>query len=161
MRLVALYECNYINSAGYWVAFHESATHLRKEMLAENNQSEAHRYDVWSILSVHYALRVLRLRTEFYKMASDDPTTAKMLLPRIERRKNLPAADDIEEALGSFEFHLNTQLMKTAATLRISNSKDRNGTVKKGGSANGQQSHRPWGVRCGVLHKHTFATGAN
>ena len=107
-------------------------------MLAENNLSEAHRYDVWSILSVRYALRVLGLRTEFYKMASDDPTTAKMLLPGLERRQNLPAADDIEEALGTFESLLNTQLMKAVATLRTSNAKDRNGTVKKGGSANGQ-----------------------
>ena len=138
MRPVALYECNCINSAGYWLAFHESATQLRQEMLAENNLSEAHRYDVWSILSVRYALRVLGLRTEFYKMASDDPTTAKMLLPGLERRQNLPAADDIEEALGTFESLLNTQLMKAVATLRTSNAKDRNGTVKKGGSANGQ-----------------------
>lgn len=135
MRSVAEYECKYVNAAGYWASFHESAIELRAERLSQDRNSEAEKLDVWSIISNRYVLRVLGLRSEFYKMAADDPTYAKMVLPTLERRGDIVMADDLEKPLGELESHLATQLMKAVATLSASNATKR--AKNRGGAADG------------------------
>jgi len=135
MRPVALYEANYINAAGYWLAFHRSAIELRQEALRSEEDQKAKRCDVWALLGVRYALRALGLRTEFYKMAADDPTTAKMLLPALEHRQDLPAADNLVEDLEKLDSHMTTQLMKAVATLKTTTATKKAGG--KGGAADG------------------------
>lgn len=94
MRAVADYDSKYFNAAGYWSAFHETAIALRQEYFVADNDAEAQKYYVWAIIAVRYELRVLGLRTEFYKMASKDPVYAKMFLPSFERLGKFVAADD-------------------------------------------------------------------
>ena len=132
LRAVAEYEANYINSAGYWMAFHEAALDLRQEMLEEKKDEEAKNYDVWAALVIRYGLRVVGLRSEFYKMAARDPTYAKMILPTLQQRNEVAAADDLTEAMDKLDSHMTTQLMKAVATLSGSNATKRNG---KGGPA--------------------------
>lgn len=63
MRAVMLYETNYINAAGFWMAFHESAIALRQEALSGGNDEEAKRCDVWALIAIRYGLRVVGLRS--------------------------------------------------------------------------------------------------
>ena len=133
MRAVAEYEAKYVNATGYWAAFHQSAITLRTESIEENKPEDARRFDVWAIIAVRYALRVLGLRCEFYEMAAEDPVQAKMVLPSLERRGKMIAADDMEEPLHQLETHMVSQLMKAVATLSASNATKKNG----GGGAKG------------------------
>lgn len=127
MRAVSEYEAKYINSTGYWLAFHESAIELRSEQVKADKMDLAVEYDVWAIISVRYALRALGLRTEFYKLAAEDPTYAKMILPALENKGNVAAADNLDKPLGTLDSHMTTQLMKAVATLRASNATKRTG----------------------------------
>jgi len=132
MRAVFEYEANYTNAAGYWMAFHEAALSLRQDELEEKNMEKAKLYDVWSIIAIRYALRVTGLRCEFYKMVSKDPTYAKLIMPSLEKRNDVPAADDLVGPLEKLDTHMSTQLMKAVATLSASNATKRAG---KGGAA--------------------------
>ena len=86
LRPVVEYEANYINSAGYWMAFHESAISLRDEALGapDRDSEEANEYDFWALISIRYGLRVVGLRAEFYKMSARDPIYAKMIMATLE-----------------------------------------------------------------------------
>ena len=64
-RAVAEFETNYINSAGYCIAFHEAALDLRQEMLEEKKDEQAMKCDVWAALPIRYGFRVFGLRSEF------------------------------------------------------------------------------------------------
>ena len=132
LRAVAEYEANYINSAGHWMAFHEAALDLRQEMLEEKNEEEANNYDVWAALALRYGLRVVVLRSKFYKMAARDPTYAKMILLTLQQRNEVAASDDLSEAMDKFDSHMTTQPMKAVATLCASNETKR---TEKGGPA--------------------------
>ena len=56
-----------------------------------------------------------------------------MVLPALERRGDVAAADDLDGPLGELESHMTAQLMKAVATLSASNATKRaNG---KGGAA--------------------------
>ena len=132
LRAVAEYEANYINSAGYWMAFHEAALDLHQEMLEDKKDEEAKNYDVWVALAIGYGLRVVSLWSEFYTMAARDPTYAKMILRTLQQRNEVAAADDLTEAMDKLDSHMTTQLMKAVATLSGSNATKRNG---KGGPA--------------------------
>lgn len=121
MRPVAEYEAKYVNAAGYWCSFHQSAIDLRDTAIDEKKKEEAERLDVWAIIAVRYSLRVLGLRTEFYKMATVDPVHAKLILPTLEHRTEMPASEDLDEPLEKMESHMSTQLMKAVATLAASN----------------------------------------
>lgn len=55
-------------------------------MLEEAKIEEAKLFDVWEILAVWYSLRSLGLCVEFYNLASNDPTYAKLVLPAMEHR---------------------------------------------------------------------------
>ena len=138
LRAVAEYEANYINAAGYWMAFHESAIQLRQEALKAEDREKALKCDVWSQIAVRYGLRVTGLRCEFYRMAARDPVHAKLVMPTLERRYEVPAADDLQDSMAKLETHMSTQLMKAVATLAASNATKRSGGGKKGGSADGQ-----------------------
>ena len=65
-------------------------------------------------------------------MAARDPTYAKMILPTLQQRNDVAAADDLTEAMEKLDSHMTTQLMKAVATLSASNATKRTG---KGGSA--------------------------
>ena len=56
-----------------------------------------------------------------------------MVLPALERRGDVAAADDLDGPLGELESHMTTQLMKAVATLSASNPTKR--TNGKGGAA--------------------------
>lgn len=96
-------------------------------------EDKALKFDAWAVISVRYAQRVVGLRTEFCKMAAEDPSYTKMILPGLERRGVVAAADDLEEPLETLESHMATQMMKAVATLSASNATKRAG---KGGAAN-------------------------
>lgn len=81
------------------MAFEEAALQLRHEEINKRITESSKKLDVWEMVSVRYALRVLGLRTEFYKTAAEDPVTAKMLLPGLERRLDLSAAYGIAETM--------------------------------------------------------------
>ena len=100
MRAVAEYEAKYINAAGYWSAFHEACIDLRQQALDESRDENASKFDVWGLIAVRYTLRILGLRAEFYRLAADDPTYAKMVLPALEPRGDVAAADDLDGLLG-------------------------------------------------------------
>lgn len=56
-------------------------------------------------------------------MATDSPATARILLPGLDIRHDMAAADDMVEVIDTLDTHMNTQLMNTLATLNTSNSK--------------------------------------
>lgn len=85
------------------------------------------KYDVWAAMSVQYALRVMGLRTEFYKISADDLRYAKMILPGLEKRGIVATADDLEEPLEKLERHMATQLTKAVAAQSASNATKRPG----------------------------------
>lgn len=89
--------------------------------MKEEKHNDAKRFDVWALIAVRYSLRVLGLRAEFCKLASEDPTYAKLVLPALERRGDVAASDDLNKPLGNLESHMTTQLMKSMATLSASN----------------------------------------
>ena len=65
-------------------------------------------------------------------MAARDPTYARMILPTLQQRNEVAAADDLTEAMDKLDSHMTTQLMKAVATLNASNATKRTG---KGGPA--------------------------
>eukprot|EP00737_Agarophyton_chilense_P003788 gb/GEZJ01004540.1/.p3 GENE.gb/GEZJ01004540.1/~~gb/GEZJ01004540.1/.p3 ORF type:complete len:143 (-),score=23.78 gb/GEZJ01004540.1/:3228-3656(-) len=125
MRPVSKYEANYSNAAGYWMAFHEAAIALREESLVDNKEEEAKKFDIWAIVSINYALQVVGLRSQFYKMAAEDPTHTKLMLPMLEKKGDIAAADDLEDPMGRLGSHMETQLMKAVSTLHASNATKR------------------------------------
>ena len=60
-------------------------------------------------------------------MASRDTTYAKLVMPSLEQRNDVDAADDLYEPLEKLDVHVETQLMKTVATLRVSKATRRAG----------------------------------
>lgn len=54
-------------------------------------------------------------------MAARDPTYAKMILPTLQQRNEVAAADDLNEAMDKLDSHMTTQLMKALGTLSASN----------------------------------------
>ena len=114
------------------MAFHEAALDLRQETIGEKEEDAALHFSVWAGVSNRYGLRVVGLRAEFYKMSAKDPTYAKLVMPTLERRNEIAAADDLQESMNKLETHLSTQLMKAVATLSASNATKRAG---KGGVA--------------------------
>lgn len=121
MRPVAEFEAKYVNASGYWCAFHQGAIELRDAAIGEKKDEEAKRLDVWGIIAIRYALRVLGLRAEFYRMAATDPVHAKLILPTLERRTEVPASDDLDDPMAKMEGLMSQQLMKAVATLSASN----------------------------------------
>lgn len=123
----AVYECesNYINASRYWRSFHQAAICLRQEAIEDMNEYNALLFDVWSLIAVRYGLRVVGLRTEFYRMAASDTLHAKLIMPTLEERGEVPAADGLNASLEKLDSHMATQLMKALATLSTSNATKR------------------------------------
>lgn len=134
-KAVADYEAKYNNAAGFWASVHQSSIDIRQEAIAEKKDEWAEKFDVWSIIAVRYNLRVLGLHAEFCKIAIEDPTYAKMILPGLERRGDVATVDNLEEPLAQVESHMNAQLMKAVTTLSSSNSRRRVKGKGKGGAA--------------------------
>lgn len=132
LRGVYEYEANYTNAAGYWMAFHEAAIDLRQEKFDAGELANAVVFDVWACIAIRYGLRVVGLRTQFYRLAAKDPTYAKMIMPTLEQRNEVAPADDLTETMDKLDSHMTTQLMKAVATLSASNTTKKAG---KGGAA--------------------------
>lgn len=96
LRAVTDYEATYINAPGCWCSFHKAAVTTRHVALQEHNPFDAGSYDVWALISVRFALRVLGIRSEFYKLEADEPTYAGMMLPSLERRGEVMPADHLD-----------------------------------------------------------------
>ena len=52
LRPVAECRCDYINTAGYWMSFHESAIALRQQALLEEQDQAAFKFDVWALMAI-------------------------------------------------------------------------------------------------------------
>jgi hypothetical protein len=134
LRPIYEHEAHYTNAAGYWMAFHQSAVALRAECLQELTTSaqpasaieKAQMYDVWAIVAVRYGLRVVGLRVEFYKRSAKDPMHERLIMPALEGRSDIAAADDLDEALSQLDSHMASQLMKAVASLSATNAVKRN-----------------------------------
>lgn len=121
MRAVLEYEANYTNASGYWMSFHQAAIALRQEAQEQKSYDKAEIFDVWAVVAIRYGLRVTGLRVEFYKLVARDPTHATLVMPSLEQRNDIPAANDLVEPLEKLDVHMSTQLMKAVATLNASN----------------------------------------
>lgn len=157
MRAVMEYETNYINAAGFWMAFHEAFISLRREALTAGSDDEAQKCDIWDLVAIRYGLRVVGLRSEFYKMASKDPVHVKMVLRSLEGRNDMAASEDLVEPLETLALHISTQWVNTVATLSVSNATKRE--KGKGGPAGDQKSPLAH-VRLGSIHKRDSKHGA-
>lgn len=134
MFATAEHEAKYVNAAGYWSMLAETAMVMRQEAFKNPADiEEAPRFDAWAYIANRYSLRVLGLRTEFYRMASKDPHHAKVVLPILEQRGDLAMADNLDEALATLDSHMSTQLFKAAATLKASTTMKK--AKGKGGAA--------------------------
>jgi hypothetical protein len=81
--------------------------------------------DVLVKIVLRYALRVVGLRTEFFRLIAEDPQHARIVMPDLEKQGRASATDDKDNAIKKLDTHLATQLMKAAATL------DANDAVKR------------------------------
>jgi hypothetical protein len=76
---------------------------------------------VWGIISVRYGLRVVGLRVEFYKRSAKDPMHARLVMPALEGRNDVAAADDFDDTLEKLDTHMASQLMKAVSSLSATN----------------------------------------
>ena len=130
LRPMAEYEAHYVNACGYWLAFAETAFGIRGEELGKPGNvgaAEAERLDVWAAVATRFGLRVMGLRTEFYRMCARDPQHARLVMPALENKTVIPATDDVDETLQKFDSHLTSQLMKAAANLAADSAVKRSG----------------------------------
>jgi hypothetical protein len=112
------------------MSFAEAAIALRDEELArspEEDAAEAGRLDTWMAIGIRYGLRVVGLRTEFFRMSAKDPAHARLLVPALEGQDTLAATDNIDEKMAQMDAHFATQLMKAAASLSADNAVRRTG----------------------------------
>ncbi|CDF40814.1 unnamed protein product [Chondrus crispus] len=98
-------------------------------------------YDFWSQMAVRYGLRIAGLRCEFYRMVPRDPTYAKLVMPSLEQRNELPAADDLVEPMEKLETHICSQLMKAVATLNARNARS---VPERGALPRASSRHSIW-----------------
>jgi hypothetical protein len=136
LRAIAEYEANYVNAAGYWLVFAETAIRLRDEELAREGgagESAAGLLDTWIALAIRYGLRVVGLRTEFFRLSAKDPAHARLLMPALENQGTVAATDDIAETMAKLDTHFATQLMKAAASLSADNA------IRKAGDGGASQ----------------------
>jgi hypothetical protein len=63
----------------------------------------------------------VRLRVEFYKSSAKDPMNARLLMPVLEGQNDTPATDDLDDVMEKLDMHMDTQLMKAAASLNAKN----------------------------------------
>lgn len=68
------YEANYVNTTGYWLAFVEAAIALRQEVINSTDMgADPLPFDAWAAVGNRYALRVLGLRVQFYRLSAKNP----------------------------------------------------------------------------------------
>lgn len=79
-----------------------------QEGVSQNKVEEVMRYDVWCVVANRYIIRMLGLRTKFYRMDAEDPSYAKLILPLLEKRGKIPLADVFNEAMHKRESHMKT-----------------------------------------------------
>jgi hypothetical protein len=113
-----------MNAVGYWMAFHQNAVALRQKYLAieaPDAAAKALKYDVWGIISVRYGLRVLGLSVEVYKRSEKDPMHARLIMPALEGRNDVSAAEDLDDTLEKLDTHMASQMMKAVASISATN----------------------------------------
>jgi hypothetical protein len=86
---------------------------------------EAEMFDVWAMMAVHYGLRVVRLRVEFYKRSAKNPMHARLVMPVLEGQNDTPATDDLDDVMEKRD--MATRLMKATASLHATNAVKRSG----------------------------------
>jgi hypothetical protein len=82
--------------------FEETALSLRDQEISKATavvDREAERLDLWIGISLRYGLRVVGLRTEFFKMSARDPQHARMVMPALENQGLMAATDDIDDTM--------------------------------------------------------------
>lgn len=79
---------------------------LRHDGIGSKTLGKAKKCGPWKILSVGYSLRVVVLRTEFYKKTAGHPVTDKMVLTVLESRQDVPASDYIEDVINTLGIHV-------------------------------------------------------
>lgn len=62
---------------GHCLKSQKAAVKLRHEAIEEKKILKESKFDVWALVFVRRALRVFGPRTECFKIASEDPVTAK------------------------------------------------------------------------------------
>jgi hypothetical protein len=83
--------------------------------------AKALKYDVWGIIAVRYGLRVVGLRVKVYKRYAKDPKQSRLIMPALEGRNDVPAAEDLADTLEKLDTHMASQLMKAVASLSATN----------------------------------------
>lgn len=81
--------------------------------------------DVWYQIYFRYALRVVGMHSEVYKMSARDPAYLRMIMLTLQRRNELEAANELTEALYQVESHNMTGLIKAVSTLIARNNTKR------------------------------------
>jgi hypothetical protein len=112
------------------MSFSAAAVTLRGEALGQEGTTgveEAKRLDVWGMMAVRYGLRVVGLRVEFHKRSAKDPMHARLVMPVLEGHNDTPATDDLDDVMEKLDTHMDTQLMKAAASLHATNAVKRSG----------------------------------
>ena len=90
------------------MAFNEAAMHLRHEVIKESKDNNAPLFDVWAQLPICCGLRVTGIWCELYHLVAREPTYAKLVMPSLEQRKELPAADDVVKPMEKLDCHMST-----------------------------------------------------
>lgn len=62
-------------------------------------------FDVWALASVRYALRAIGLMAEFYKLAAEDPTCAKLILHALEHKGDISIEYNLNKPFSDPKFH--------------------------------------------------------
>lgn len=122
MRAVSGYDFKYVNTAGYWFAFHEAAIDIRQEKIDESKIQDANRMDLLAVVAVKHYLRTIGLRTKFSKMSIDRPVHTKLVFPILNKRRQVAVADNLDKALSYMLSDDNTtQMMKLVVAVQASN----------------------------------------
>lgn len=83
MQAVLEHEMPDINATEYWLAFHEDAGDLSAEADRDGRNEDEAMLNAWCHIYVRYGLRVVCMRTEFYKMESEDLACYKLVMPTL------------------------------------------------------------------------------
>lgn len=98
---------------------------------------EEHQFDVCKIIAVSYELRVIEMRTEFYRLDAEDPVYANILLPGLERLEEIAVTADLDATLHQLESYRTIQLMNAVEALTTSSDTKRTKCRVKPANDNG------------------------
>lgn len=85
------------------------------------------------MIYVRRDIRIIIFCTDFYKIMTDDPVTAKMVFSGLQKLKT-STVNDMEGVVETLETHLYTQLVKVITALKIRNTGKKHGSDRDGAS---------------------------